>query len=104
VSALPELPPELAEALLMIGEVEWGATGPQTDQEHVADLRRAIDGTHTHFETAEPTSMHGVYMKGSGTAVCLTGMSPNSPNHARLFAGAWNHLLEIARAAQADKQ
>lgn len=91
------VPPELAERLLAIGEVEWGATDPQPDAEHLADLQRSLDETHAYFETAEPTAMHGLYMKGKEIAVCITGMSPNSGDHARLLAGAWNYLVALAR-------
>ncbi len=93
-----DLPADIIESLLAIGPVEWGQTFCQSDEKHVDDFRDTLRITREHFGIAdEATGIHGVYLEGTGTVLAHTGMSPNSPQHARILVGAWNQLVEIAK-------
>jgi len=98
VSEQTELPKDIVESLLAIGIIEWGVSLTQPDEKHASDLLDTIKLTREHFNIAdEDTGIHGIYLEGTGIVLAHTGMSPNSPQHARILAGAWNQLVEIAR-------
>jgi len=93
-----DLPADIIESLLAIGPVEWGVSLTQSDEKHASDLLDTLRITREHFGvTDEETGIHGVYLEGTGTVLAHTGMSPNSPQHARILVGAWNQLVEIAK-------
>lgn len=92
-----ELPDDIVESILYIGRVEWGTTHARTDEGHADDLRDTMRLTREHFDIVdEETTMHGLYLEGTNTVLAHTGMSPNSPQHARILAGAWNQLVDLA--------
>lgn len=94
-----ELPEDIIKSLLQIGLVEWGQTFCQSDEKHVEDFRDTLRITRDHFGIeAEETTIHYVCLEGTSTVLAHTGMSPNSPQHARILAGAWNQLVELAKA------
>ena len=96
---LSSLPSDIIESLLAIGPVEWGVSLTQSDEKHAYDLLDTLRVTREHFGVIDKeTGIHGVYLEGTGTVLAHTGMSPNSPQHARILAGAWNQLVEIAKA------
>jgi hypothetical protein len=107
---MSEIPDDVIESLLKIGKVEWGQTFTQTDEKHVEDFKDTLRLTRESFDIeADETAIHGVYLEGTGVVLAHTGMSPNSPQHARILVGAWNQLVELARAstpnqAEAEKQ
>jgi hypothetical protein len=88
------LPPDIAEAVVRMGKVEWGAVGPKTDAEHVSDFADSLQITREHFSLEDDRSLHGLYLEGTATVLCHTGTSPNSAVNARALAGAWNWLLD----------
>lgn len=90
------IPSDIAAAVLALGKVEWGATAPQTDAEHVAGFENSLRLTREHFGTEGPQRLDGVYVAGSDIVLCHTGTSPNSPIHARSLTGAWNWLHDAA--------
>lgn len=99
-----DLPADIIESLLAIGPVEWGVSLTQSDEKHASDLLDTLRITREQFGvTEEETGIHGVYLEGTGTVLAHTGMSPNSPQHARILVGAWNHLVEIAKAKAATE-
>lgn len=94
-----ELPADIVEHLLAIGTADWGTTFCQSDEKHVKDFARSLRITREGAGIeAEETTIHYVCLEGTGTILALAGNSPNSPQTARILAGAWNHLLEIAKA------
>lgn len=96
------LPDDVVESLLAIGHVEWGVTFTQPDEKHATDLLDSMRITREHFGMpGGDTEIHGVYLEGTGTVLAHTGMSPNSPQHARILVGAWNQLVQIAKAREA---
>lgn len=101
---MSELPDDVIESLLKIGKVEWGSTFTQPDEKHVEDLRDTLRLTREYFEMeVGDTAIHGVYLEGTGVVLAHTGMSPNSPQHARILAGAWNQLVDIAESSKGNK-
>lgn len=101
---MSDLPEDIIESLLAIGKVEWGQTFTQSDEKHVEDLRDTLRLTREYFgmEVGD-TALHGVYIEGQGVVLAHTGMSPNSPQHARILAGAWNQLVDIAESSKAKQ-
>lgn len=95
----PTLPADVVETLRSIGLVEWGRSFEQPDEKHVSDFVDTLRITREHFGTEGETAIHGVYLAGTNTVLAHTGSSPNSPQHARILVGAWNHLVEQAGAA-----
>lgn len=96
------IPKELAERMLAVGKVEWGAVKPKTDVEHVADFCNTLHITRQDFGAPEgPQSLHGVYVAGTETVVCHTGTSPNSPMHAQIMAGLWNSVIDALSKQEA---
>lgn len=91
------IPADIIETLRAIGPVEWGRSFEQTDEQHVADFVDTLRITREHFGTVGETEIHGVYLAGTNTVLAHTGSSPNSPQHARILVGAWNHLVEQAK-------
>lgn len=97
---MSEIPDDVIESLLKIGKVEWGQTFTQTDEKHVEDFKDTLRLTREYFDIeADETAIHGVYLEGTGVVLAHTGMSPNSPQHARILVGAWNQLVELAQAS-----
>lgn len=95
-----DLPADIIESLLAIGPVEWGQTHKQNDGKHIDDLEDTLRLTREHFGIEDKeTAIHGLYLAGTGIVLAHTGMSPNSPQHARILSGAWNNLVEIAKAS-----
>lgn len=91
-----DLPEDVVASLRAIGRVEWGTSLYQSDEDHASDLRDTLRITREHFGvTDEETAIHGVYLEGTGVVLAHTGMSPNSPQHARILVGAWNQLVGI---------
>lgn len=100
-----ELPADVIESLLAIGPVEWGQTFCQSDEKHVDDFRDTLRITREHFGIeAKETTISYVALDGTGTVLATTGMSPNSPQHSRILAAAWNQLVEIAKATYPSPQ
>lgn len=98
-----DIPREIAELALELGEVEWGATAELVAAEHIADFTETLRLTREHFNYEDvPVQLHGLYLKGAETVVCHTGTSPNSPTIARTLAGLWNNFLADARTALGD--
>ena len=99
-----ELPDDVVSSLLNVGRVEWGTTLVQDDEKHVDDLRDTLRLTREHFDMdGGDTSIHGLYLAGSNVVLAHTGMSPNSPQHARILAGAWNQLVDLAETQARSK-
>lgn len=95
------LPQDVIDSLIAIGPVEWGVSLTQSDEKHAADLMDTLRITREHFGmTDEETGIHGVYLSGTGIVLAHTGMSPNSPQHARILTGAWNMLVDHANGVQ----
>ena len=92
------LPDDIVKSLLNIGRVDWASTEVQSDEDHVADFKRTLELTRENFGTEGDVALHYVAIEGTGIVVAHTGTSPNSPQHARVMAGAWNHLVEMAEA------
>lgn len=88
------IPPDLAQRILTLGKVEWGATSAKSDAEHLEDFASSLQITREHHKTEGPQSLHGVYISGSETVLCHTGTSPNSPAHAQIMAGLWNSVFD----------
>lgn len=98
------LPQDIVDSLLAIGPVEWGRTLSQTDEMHIADFTSTLRLTREHFGvTQDKTTIHGVYPAGENVVLAHMGTSPNSPQHARILVGAWNELVERARAQEAAR-
>ncbi len=97
-----DLPADIIESLLAIGPVEWGQTHKQNDGKHLDDLEDTLRLTRQHFGIEDKeTAIHGLYIAGTGIVLAHTGMSPNSPQHARILAGAWNQFVGIAKGRSA---
>lgn len=91
--AFGAIPEEIAEQVLSMGRVEWGATREQTSQQHIEDFAETLRLTRKHFNLEDvPIRLHGLYLEGTETVLCHTGTSPNSPSNAMALAGVWNWL------------
>lgn len=87
------IPREVAEQVLSMGRVEWGATDELTEAGHLEHLQSSLRLTREAFNYADvPVAMHGLYLEGTGTVLCHTGTSPNSGANAAALTGAWNWL------------
>lgn len=93
------IPDDIAQAVMAIGEAEWGQTPAHDANGHADHIRESVQMTAEHFGQTDAQHMHGLFIKGAGTVICHTGTSPNSPIHARALTGAWNFLLEGAAQA-----
>lgn len=91
------IPTDIAAAVLKIGRVEWGATDPKSEAEHISDFTDTLRLTCEHFGTEGPQRLDGLYVEGSNVVICHTGTSPNSGVHAQALTGAWNRLYDEAR-------
>lgn len=107
------IPSAIAEQVLSMGRVEWGATAELDDAGHLEHLASSLRLTREHFNYADvPIAMHGLYLAGTETVLCHTGTSPNSGANAQALMGAWNllhdvcaqgmQLSEDAQAAEAE--
>ena len=91
--AMVVIPDQIAEQVLSMGRVEWGATKEQMAQQHSDDFAETLRLTREHFNLEDvPVRLHGLYLEGTETVLCHTGTSPNSPGNAQALAGAWNWL------------
>lgn len=103
VSAVPVgIPSAIAKHVLRMGKVDWGATAPKSDEDHLEDFRGSLAKTREHFSTEGPQRLHGLYLEGTETVLCHTGTSPNSGENARVLAGVWNQLVDLC-AAQSEQ-
>ncbi len=93
------IPRDLAEIIVSLGEVQWGATASLSADEHADHVRESVKATAEHFEQSGPQPMNGLYLVGTETVLCHTGTSPNSGEIARALTGAWNRLLAEASHA-----
>jgi Lar family restriction alleviation protein len=96
-----DIPEDIVTAVTAVGEVEWGSTPAHDADGHADHVRDSVNMTAEHFGQDGPQEMHGLYLKGTDIVLCHTGTSPNSPQHARALAGAWNHLVARADAIRA---
>jgi len=87
-----EVPEDIEKRLLDAGLVVWGAVGPKPDSEHLADFASTLELTRQHFGTEGDAELHGLYLDGTDIVLGHTGVSPNSPLHARILVGLWNAL------------
>jgi hypothetical protein len=92
-----QIPPEIADVVLAIGEAEWGSTAPLSATKHAAHVKQSVKITAETFEQKGPQPMNGLYVNGTDTIICHTGTSPNSAQIARALTGAWNRLLAECR-------
>lgn len=99
-----ELPIDIAELVIRIGRAEWGQTEAHDAEGHAAHIAESVRITADHFQQDEPQHMHGLYIEGTGTVICHTGTSPNSPQIARALTGAWNRLHDLALEQSAGVQ
>jgi len=93
------LPVDVLEQLNNMGAVEWGATKEKTDKEHIADFTNTLKLTREAFDLPKKNRLHGLYIKGTETLLCLIGISPNSPANASILTGLWNKALEQTGAS-----
>ena len=91
------LPADVLEFALKIGRAEWGQTDPKTAAEHAADMASSVEKTAAHFGQTEPQSLNGLYIEGTSIVICHTGVSPNSPEIARILTGLWNMIYDVAQ-------
>lgn len=99
-SLVEALPPHIAEQVVSMGRVEWGATAEKVAADHVAGFAETLRITREHFNYEDvPVALHGLYLEGTETVLCHTGTSPNSGPNAQALAGAWNWLHEQALAS-----
>lgn len=99
-NALNVLPADIADRVLETGYVEPGLTPEHDAEGHGQHIMESCQLTAALFGQDRPMSMHGVYPRGKDTVLCHTGTSPNSPTNARALAGAWNWLVDIAKAGR----
>ena len=98
-----QLPSDIAERVLATGYVEWGQTPALGPEGHGAHVTASCRLTAEHFGQQGDLHMHGLYPVGTETVVCHTGTSPNSALNARALTGAWNWLVDLAKADQAAR-
>ncbi len=91
---LIEVPEDLAGLLRSLSRAEWGQTEAHDAEGHGNHITASVRLTAEHFGQQGPQHMHGLYLEGTGTVICHTGTSPNSPQIARALTGAWNFLLD----------
>lgn len=94
-----EIPDDLEARIREAGPAQWGQTGAKPDAEHLAEFEQTLRLTREHFSTEGDAELHGLFLDGTNTVLCHTGVSPNSPLHARILTGLWNALhAEIEKA------
>lgn len=91
-----QFPDDVIELAKRIGRAEWGATEPKPAEDHGADMVHTVKKTAAHFGQIDQQAMHGLYIDGTGIVICHTGVSPNSPEIARVLTGLWNMLCDAA--------
>lgn len=97
------LPDDIRERVLSVGRVVWGTSLYQPDEEHIQDVRDTLRITREHFNISEEnTAIHYLFLEGTNIVLAHVGNSPNSPQHARILAGAWNQLVDIASVEPAS--
>jgi len=96
-----DIPDDIREIVLKVGIAEWGQTEAFDADGHANHVAESVKLTTAYFDQSGPQHMHGLYIEGSGTVICHTGTSPNSPQIARALTGAWNWLHEQASAIEA---
>lgn len=93
------IPREIADQVLAMGRVQWGATAEYTEAGHLAHVAESLRITREHFNFEDvPVAMHGLYLEGTDTVLCHTGTSPNSGANAQALTGAWNWLYDQCAA------
>lgn len=92
-----EIPQDVIESVLAIGEVEYGTTIEQSDEAHAAEHAETLRLTREHFGTVGDVAMKSVYLKDTNVVLAHTGTSPNAEQHARILSGLWNWLVENAQ-------
>lgn len=97
------LPFDIAERVLATGYVEHGQTPALSPEGHGAHVTGSCRLTAERFRQQGDQHMHGLYPVGTETVVCHTGTSPNSALNARALTGAWNWLVDLAKADQAAR-
>ena len=90
-------PADVLEFALKIGRAEWGQTDPKTAAEHATDMASTVEKTAAYFGQTEPQSLNGLYIEGTGIVICHTGVSPNSPEIARILTWLWNMIYDTAQ-------
>lgn len=101
-TAVAQIPQDIAELVLRVGRAEWGSTPAHDADGHAEHIAESVRLTAEHFGQTEPQKMSGLYIEGTGTVICHTGTSPNSPGIARALTGAWNWLHDNASATKGD--
>lgn len=98
------IPADIAEQVLSMGKVEWGATAALDHAGHIEHLAGSLRMTREHFNFDDvPIQMHGLYLEGGETVLCHTGTSPNSGPNAQALAGAWNWLHDQCAALKGPR-
>lgn len=87
-----DIPNDLETRIRAAGPVQWGQTGAKPDAEHLAEFATTLSETRKYFATEGDAELHGLYLDGTNFVICHTGVSPNSPLHARILTGLWNAL------------
>lgn len=94
-----EVPDDIEARIKEAGPVVWGLVGPKSDEDHLTDFASTLRLTREHFATEGDVELHGLYLDGTEIVVGHTGVSPNSPVHARILVGLWNALhSELTKA------
>lgn len=100
-----DVPEELEARIRAAGRVDWGQVGPYPDIKHVSQFCDTLMLTREHFDELEgDLELSGLYLTGTEVVLCHTGVSPNSPLHARILTGLWNALLGEIEKPDVDAQ
>ncbi|MGH6746560.1 hypothetical protein [Novosphingobium sp.] len=102
-ATIGDIPEEIAAMVLQIGRAQWGQTEAFEAEGHAAHIAESVRLTDENFGQTGPRHMHGLYIEDTGTVICHTGTSPNSPQIARALTGAWN-WLHIQATQSSDAQ
>ena len=89
-----QFPENVIDLVKRIGRAEWGTTEPKTAEDHGADMVNTVKKTAAHFGQIDQQAMHGLYIDGTNIVICHAGVSPNSPEIARVLTGMWNMLCD----------
>lgn len=99
VDALDGIPDMVRDHIISMGRVEWGAVAPKPDAQHLSYFKDTLDITRANFGLKGDQSLNGVYLDGTEVVLCHTGISPNSPENARIIVALWNYLHDKIKAA-----
>lgn len=102
-STIGDIPEDIAAMVLQIGRAQWGQTEAFEAEGHAAHIAESVRLTDENFGQTGPRHMHGLYIEDTGTVICHTGTSPNSPQIARALKGVWN-WLHIQATQSSDAQ